>query len=90
LLTSEPVPEPYADPPHAFDATDACRQFRTQETDVGRLVRHATNGGEPKVDRGRRIPALFEVNPIPEHDSPVEREAGLRTAPRDELANGGP
>jgi hypothetical protein len=27
------------------------------------------------------------VNPVPEHDGAVEREAGLRTAPGDELAN---
>jgi hypothetical protein len=30
---------------------------------------------------------LFEVNPVPEHDGTVEREAGLRTVPGDELAN---
>jgi hypothetical protein len=30
---------------------------------------------------------LFEVNPVPEHDGAVEREAGLRTVPGDELAN---
>jgi hypothetical protein len=59
----ELVPETNADPPHAFHATNACGQFWTQEASVGRLVRHAANRSEPKVDRGRRIPALFEVNP---------------------------
>ena len=67
--------------------TDACRQFRTQETDVGSLVRHTPNRGEPKVDRGRRIPALFEVNPVPEHHGAVESEARLRAVPGDELTN---
>src|SRR5205807_501514 len=51
------------------------------------LVRDAPDRGEPKIDRGRRIFALFEVNPVPEHDGAVEREAGLRTVPGDELAN---
>jgi hypothetical protein len=31
---------------------------------------------------------LFEVSPILEHDHAVELEAGLRTVPGDELANG--
>jgi hypothetical protein len=31
---------------------------------------------------------LFETNPVPEHDGAVERKAGFRTVPRDELANG--
>src|SRR5262249_27725052 len=39
-------------------------------------------------DRGRRISALFEVNPISKHDGAVECETGLRTVPGDELANG--
>jgi hypothetical protein len=40
-----------------------------------------------KIDRSRRISALFEVNPISEHDRAVEREAGLRTVPGHELAD---
>jgi len=52
------------DPPHPFHATDACGQFGTQEAGVGRLVRHAPDGSEPKVDRGGRISALLKLNPI--------------------------
>ena len=88
LFSSQPVPKPNTGPPHAFHRRDACRRFRTQETDVGRLVRHTPNRGEPKIDRGRRIPTLFEVNPVPEHNCAVEGEARLRAVPRDELANG--
>jgi hypothetical protein len=50
-------------------------------------IPHPPNCGEPKVDRGGRIPTLFEVNPVPEYDGAVEGEAGLRTVPVDELAN---
>jgi len=74
LLGCQPVPESNADPPYPFDAADTRREFGAQESGVGRLVRHAPNGGEPEVDRRRRIPSLFEVNPVPEHDGAVERE----------------
>jgi len=30
----------------------------------------------------------LDVNPVSEHDGAVESEAGLRTIPSDELANG--
>jgi hypothetical protein len=46
------------------------------------------DGGQPNIDRGRRISALFEVNPISKHDGAVKRETGLRTVPTDELAYG--
>jgi hypothetical protein len=75
LLSGQPVSETNADPPYALHAADTRRQFRTQEPRVGRLVRDAPNGGQPKIDRGRRISALFEVNPISEHDGAVEGEA---------------
>jgi hypothetical protein len=63
-------------PIHTPDAADTRRQFGAEEPSVGRLVRDAADGGQPKVDRGRRMSALFEVNPISEHDGAVEREAG--------------
>ena len=87
LFRCQPIPEAHADPPHPFDSTNTGRQFGTQETSVGRLVRDAPDGGQAKIDRGRRISALFEVNPISKHDGAVEREAGLRTVPSDEFAN---
>jgi hypothetical protein len=61
-----------ADAPHPLHPTDTRRQFWTQEAGIGRLVRDAPDGGQPKVDRGRRIFALFEVNPISKHDGAVE------------------
>jgi hypothetical protein len=67
---------------------DTGRQFGTQEAGVGRLVRDAPDGGQPTIDRGRRISALFEVNPISKHDGAVKRETGLGTVPADELTNG--
>jgi hypothetical protein len=76
LLRSQPVPEAHADPSHPLHAPDACRQFRTQEAGVGRFVGHPPNRGEPQVNCGRRIPELFEVNPIPEHNPAVESETG--------------
>ena len=88
LLGREPVTESNADASHAFHAANARRQLGTQETGVGSLVRHAPNRGELKVDGGRRIAPLFEVDPVPEDDSAVERKAWLRTVPGDELANG--
>ena len=47
LLGGQPVPETNSDSAHAFHATDACRQFWTQEASVGRLVRHTTDRSEP-------------------------------------------
>jgi hypothetical protein len=77
LISRQPVPQPHSDWPHASHAADAGRQLWTQEAGVGSLVRHAANRGEPKVDRGGRIPALFEMDAVPEHDSTVEGKAGL-------------
>ena len=87
LLRRQPVSEAHADAPHSFHSTDTRRQFGTQEAGIGRLVGDAPDGGQPKIDRGRRISALFEVNPVSKHDGAVEREARLRTVPGDELAN---
>ena len=87
MLRCQPVSKTNTDPPHSLHAADTGRQFGTQEPRVGRLVRDAPDGGQPKIDRSRCVSALFEVNPIPEHDGAVEREAGLRTVPGNELAD---
>jgi hypothetical protein len=63
LFWRQPVSETNADPPHAFDATNAGGQFGTQEARVGRFVGDASNGRESKVDCGWRKSLLFEVNP---------------------------
>jgi hypothetical protein len=45
LVGGEPVPEPDADPTHALHATNARREFRTEQPGIGRLVGNATHGG---------------------------------------------
>jgi hypothetical protein len=42
------------------------RQLRAQETGVSGLVCDAANSGQPKIDRRRRVSALFELDPVPE------------------------
>ena len=51
------------------------RQLGTQKAGVGCVVRDPPDRGEPRIDRGRRIFALFEVNSVSKHDGAVEREA---------------
>jgi len=81
LFCRRPVPELYANAPYPL-ARAGYRQFGTEETGIWRLVRHAAHGGEPEVDRGRRVSPSLEVNPVPEDDGPVEREAGARNSTR--------
>lgn len=73
-----------------FTRRNASRKVGTEETGVGRLIRHAraTDRGQPKVDGGRCIPALLEMNAVAEHHRAVERQARFQAVPRDELANG--
>jgi hypothetical protein len=49
LLRRQPVSEANTDPPHSLDATNSGCQFRTQQAAVGRLVRDASDGSEPKA-----------------------------------------
>jgi len=77
LLRRQPVSEAHTEPPHSLDATDPGGQFRTQEAGVGRLVRDAPDGGQSKIDRGRPVSALFEVNPVSKHHRAIERETGF-------------
>ena len=88
LLRRQPVSESHADTAHTLHPPNAGRQFRAEEAGVGCLVRNPPDGGQPEVDRRRSISPLLEVNPVSEHDGAVESEAGLRTIPSDELANG--
>jgi hypothetical protein len=84
LLRRQPVPQAHADPSHSLHPSDTGHELTTQEAGVGRLVCDPPDRGEPKIDRGRRIFALFEVNPVSVHDGAVEREAN---STGDELAN---
>jgi hypothetical protein len=52
LFRREPVTEAYTDATHALHATNSGGQFRTQEPGIGCLVRDASDGGRPKIDRG--------------------------------------
>jgi len=60
LLGRQPVPETNADPPHPRHATNTGCQFGTQEAGVGRLVRDAPAGSEPKIDRGRLADSFID------------------------------
>ena len=82
LLRRQPVSEAHADPPHALHPTNTGGQLGTQQPGVGGLVRDASDRGQPQIDRGRRISALFEVNAVSEHHGAIEREARLRTGTR--------
>lgn len=46
-----------------------------QESGVGRLVGDTADRGQPQIDCGGRVLALFQVDPIPEDDRAVERQA---------------
>jgi hypothetical protein len=87
LVGGEPVAQPDANPTHALHATNAGCEFRTEQPGIGRFMGHAAHGGQPQVDRGRRVVPLIQVNAIAEDHRPVEREPGLGAVPRDELSN---
>jgi hypothetical protein len=88
LFRRQPVPEAHADASEPLYAADASSQFGTEETGIGSLVRDPANGREAQIDRGGRVVALLKVNAVAEDHRAVEREAGLRAVPSDELANG--
>lgn len=68
LLGRQPIPQSHADAPHPLHTANARRQFGTQETSIGSLVRYAPNRGKPKVDGGRRVVPVFKVNTVAEDD----------------------
>jgi hypothetical protein len=74
LLRRQPVAQADAEPAHALHPSNPGSQFGTEQAGIGRFVRHAPDRGEPKVDRGRGIVSLFEVDSITEYDGAVERE----------------
>ena len=88
LFGCQPVPEAHPEPAYTFHATNPSRELRTEQTRIGRLVRDPSHRREPQVDRGRRVLALLQMDPIPQDDGPIEREAWFRAVPADELADG--
>jgi hypothetical protein len=88
LFGRQPVAQPDAQTSDALHASDACGEFRAEESGVGRLVGHPTHRGQAQINRGRRILPLLEVDAIAQDDGAVERETWLRAVPRDELTNG--
>lgn len=87
LLWGQPVPKPNAQAPHAFDTTNAGGQLWTQQTGISCLVRDTADGCQPKISSGRGVLALFEVDPITEDDSTVERETRLGAVSGDKLTD---
>ena len=67
--------------------TEYPRRFGAGKAVISGLVGDTPDGGEPQVDRRRRVVTLLEVNAIAENHWPVESEARLGTVPRDELAD---
>jgi hypothetical protein len=88
LFRTQPISQADADAAHAFHAADACSKFRTEKAGVSSLVRDPTDCRETQVDRGRRVVSLLKVNAVAEDDGAIERQAGFRAVPRDELADG--
>ncbi len=87
LFRRQPVPKPDANAPHAFDTTNPGGQFGTQQTCIRSLVRDTADSCQPQIDGRRGVLAVLEVDPITKNHRTVEREAGFRTIPGDELAN---
>lgn len=73
LFGRQPIAHPHAKSPDAFDATNARRQFGTEEPRIGRLIGNPSNGRESEVDRCWRVMTLFKVNPVAQHHGLVER-----------------
>ena len=88
LFRRQPVAEADADAVDPFHAAGARGQFRAEEASIGGLVRDPADGRETQVDRGGCVLALLEVNAVPQDHRAVEREAGLRAVPLDELPDG--
>jgi hypothetical protein len=88
LFRRQPVAEADADAVDPFHAADARGQFRAEETSIGGLVRDPADGRETQVDRGGCVLALLKVNAVAQDHRAVEREAGLRAVPSDELPDG--
>src|SRR3989442_13063352 len=81
LVHGEPVAQAHAEAPHAFHAADSRRQFRTEEPGIGRFVRDTSDSSESKIDRGRSVVALFEVNAIAKDRGAIEGQPRLRAVP---------
>jgi hypothetical protein len=87
LIGGEPIAQADAKTPNAFHAPNARGEFGAEKAGISGLVGDTPDGGEPQVDRRRRVVTLLEVNAIAENHCPVEREARLGTVPRDELVD---
>jgi hypothetical protein len=66
------ISEPDAQFLDAVHATDPGGEFRAQQTGVGRLVSQPSNCSQPHVDGAWSEIPRFEVNSVPQHDSPIE------------------
>ena len=68
LFRREPIPEADTEPADTFDPANAGREFRAEQTGIGRLVGDSAHSRESQVDSGRSLVSLFEVNPVAKHD----------------------
>jgi len=64
------------------------RELGAQESGIRRLIGKPPNGGQPNVNRRRSQILLLQEKPISKHYSSIERQAGFRAVPLDELIDG--
>jgi len=88
LFRGEPVPDTNPNPADSFDQPDPGREFRTEQTGIGGLIRDPSHGGRAQVDRSRCVLLLFEIDSLSQDDGAVECEARFRAAPLHEIGDG--
>jgi hypothetical protein len=77
-IPSRRTPSPDGSPPQALDSA----------TGVRRLIRQPPDRRQPQVDRGRRVPALFEMDPVAEHDRAIDGRPRPGAVSADEFRHG--
>jgi hypothetical protein len=73
LVHREPVPKPYAQLLHAFDASNACGELRAEQPGIGGLVCKPPYGRQPSIDCACGELTIFEKDAVAGHHNLVER-----------------
>jgi len=88
LLRAQPIANPDPVLLDTFDTADPGHEVRAEEPAVCCLVCKPPNRCKAKVDSGRRVLLLLEVDSVACDYGLVECETGFGAVPVDELANG--
>jgi hypothetical protein len=83
LIGTEPVAQSQADSTYAFDSTNACGEFWTEQAGISCLVRHTPYRGQAEVDRCWSEVPLFHVDSVSKDNRAVESKSWFRTVPID-------